>query len=69
MKQYFVVHRYRQYIEIPYVRKFMRDNKDMKYHTSLKTALKELHNGFYDDSDYGVFSMDSKGKIKRYDGR
>lgn len=67
MEKYFVVHRYRQGIDEQYVREFIRDEDDIKYHTTVESASTELHNGFYDDSDYGVFSINYKGEIKRYD--
>ena len=66
LKKYFVVHRYRQGIDIQYVKEFMHDTKNIRYHTSLKSASKELHNGFYDDSDYNIFSIDNKDNIERY---
>ena len=66
MEKYFVVHRRRRGIDIPYVKEFRRNTKGIKYHTSFKDASKELNNGFYDDSDYDVFSIDTKGKIKRH---
>jgi len=63
MKKYFVVHRYRCYIDTDYVREFLKEN-DVKFHTSLNEAQQELSRGFYDDSDYDVFSI-IKNKIKR----
>ena len=62
--KYFVVDRYRQYIDIEYVKKFLNTKANIKFHNSAKDAFKELHNGFYDDSDYGVFSINN-GIIKR----
>lgn len=66
MRKYFVVDRYRQYIDTNYVKQFLATEKRIKFHTSLKEASHELHEGFYDDSDYDVFSIDEKNKIKRY---
>ena len=66
-KKYFVVDRYRQYINTNYVKQFLATKKDIKFHTSLGDALQELHNGFYDDSDYGVFSIDKDGQIRRHE--
>jgi uncharacterized HAD superfamily protein len=64
MKKYFVVDRYRQDIDVDYVIDFLKEERNIKFHTSLEDALQELHNGFYDDSDYGVFSI-INDKIKR----
>jgi len=65
MKRYFVVHRYRQYIDSAYVEEFLSKEKRIRFYTSLKKAKTALHKGFYDDSDYGVFSIDEKGKTRR----
>ena len=64
MKKYFVVYRYRCYIDTDYVREFLIEKNNIKFHTSLDEALQELHRGFYDDSDYGVFSI-IEDKIER----
>lgn len=66
MRKYFVVDRYRQFINTDYVRQFLATEKDIKFHTSLEKASHELHEGFYDDSDYDVFSIDEKNRIKRH---
>lgn len=66
MRKYFVVDRYRQYINTAYVRQFLATEKDIKFHYSLGKALHELRKGFYDDSDYAVFSIDEDNRIRRY---
>jgi len=65
-KKYFVVDRYRQYISTDYVKQFLATERDIKFHTSLESASQELHNGFYDDSDYAVFSIDEDNTIERH---
>lgn len=66
IKKYFVVDRYRRYIDTNYVRQFLTTEKNIKFHTSLEEASQELHEGFYDDSDYDVFSIDEENKIRRH---
>lgn len=66
MRKYFVVDRHRQYIDINYVKLFLATEKNTKFHNSLEKALHELHSGFYDDSDYGVYSINKKGRIKQH---
>jgi hypothetical protein len=63
--KYFVVYRYRNYININYVKDFLSTEKDIKFHASLEQASHELHEGFYDDCDYDVFSINEKNIIKR----
>ena len=65
-KRYFVVDRYRYRIDTSYVKKFLAKEKNIKFHSSFKEARQEQHNGFYDDSDYGVFSIDENNKIERH---
>jgi hypothetical protein len=67
MKKYFIVDRYRQYISIDYVKEFLSEKKKIEFFTSLEKAKVKLHKGFYDDSDYSVFSIDEKDNIKRHD--
>lgn len=66
MKKYFIVDRYRQYIDSDYVKEFLSKKKETKFYTSLEKAKTALHKGFYDDSDYGIFSMDEKSNIERH---
>ena len=66
MKKYFIVDRYRQYINIDYVEGFLSKKEKIEFYTSLKKATAALHKGFYDDSDYSVFSIDEKGNIERH---
>ncbi|KKN06302.1 hypothetical protein LCGC14_1078560 [marine sediment metagenome] len=66
MRKYFIVNKYRQYIELDYVKKFLSTEKKVKFYTSLEKATSDMHKGFYDDSDYGVFSIDEKGNVKRH---
>jgi hypothetical protein len=66
MKKYFVVDRYRCNIDTDYVKEFLEENDDgIKFHDSSASAFQELHKGFYDDSDYDVFSINDIGKIER----
>jgi hypothetical protein len=64
MKKYFVVDRHRRPIDIDYVKEFLKQD-NIKFHKSFETALDELENGFYDDSDYGVFSVSDNKIIVR----
>ena len=63
--KYFVVYRYRNYIDTNYLKEFLDKEKDLKFYGSHEKASKALHEGFYDDCDYDVFSIDEKKKIKR----
>jgi hypothetical protein len=66
-KKYFIVDRYRQGIDLSYAKEFLATKKNIKFFSSFKDANIALQKGFYDDSDYGVFSVNDKNKIVRYE--
>lgn len=57
MDKYFVCHRFRAYVSNEYVQNFYNKKKYSKLHNTYKEAYKELREGFYDDSDYGVYKV------------
>lgn len=55
--KYFVCDRWHNYVDEKFAKEFYEERKNSSYfqlHNSLKAAQEEMHNGFYDDSDYRV---------------
>jgi hypothetical protein len=67
IKKYFVVTRYRRYIDDAFVLSFLKSHSKIeKFETIKKAKYHMSHYSDTDDSDYGVFSIGPKGKIIRH---
>lgn len=65
MIKYFICHRYRSHIDDDYVREFYSKKEYSMLHDTFGEAYKELRQGFYDDSDYGVYKVTDGTLFKR----
>jgi hypothetical protein len=64
--KYFIVTRYRRYIDDVYVRQYLKDNKNIKYYTTIEKATYDMTWSDTDDSDYGIFSIGKNNNIIRH---